>query len=73
MSIGETFFGLLRSSHAGHPQVAPRTTTPSPDRGPYWATHEWQVTLPEKQNMGSTALGRITSYLQDSGLELAQK
>jgi CubicO group peptidase (beta-lactamase class C family) len=51
-------------------QVAPQTTTTSPDKRPYWPTQEWQVTTPEKQDMDSTTLDRITSYVQDSGLEV---
>jgi len=51
-------------------QVAPQTTTTSPDKRPYWPTQEWQVSPPEKQDMDSTALDRITSYVQDSGLEV---
>jgi CubicO group peptidase (beta-lactamase class C family) len=51
-------------------QVAPQTTTTSPDKRSYWPTQEWQVTTPEKQNMNSTTLDRITSYVQDSGLEV---
>jgi CubicO group peptidase (beta-lactamase class C family) len=51
-------------------QVAPQTTTTSPDKRPYWPTREWQVTTPEKQDMDSTTLDRITSYVRDSGLEV---
>jgi CubicO group peptidase (beta-lactamase class C family) len=51
-------------------QVAPQTTTMSLDRRPYWPTQEWRVTTPEKQDMASTALERITSYVQDSGFEV---
>lgn len=49
-------------------QVAPQTTTTSPDKRPYWPTQEWQVTTPEKQDMDVNALNQITSYVQDSGL-----
>ena len=51
-------------------QVAPQTTTASPDKRPYWPTQEWLVTTPEKQGMDSATLNRITSYVQDSGLEV---
>jgi len=51
-------------------QVAPQTTTTSPDKRPYWPTQEWLVTTPEKQDMDSTTLDRMTSYVQDSGLEV---
>ena len=51
-------------------QVAPQTTTTSLDKRPYWPTQEWQVTTPEKQDVDSTTLDRITSYVQDSGLEV---
>jgi CubicO group peptidase (beta-lactamase class C family) len=51
-------------------QVAPQTTTTSPDKRPYWPTQEWQVTTAEKQDMASSALERITSYVQDSGFEV---
>ena len=51
-------------------QGAPQTTTTSPDKRSYWPTQEWQVTTPEKQDMDSTTLDRITSYVQDSGLEV---
>ena len=51
-------------------QVAPQTTTTSPDKRPYWPTQEWLVTTPEKQGMDSATLNRITSYVQDSGLEV---
>ena len=51
-------------------QVAPQTTPTSLDKRPYWPTQEWQVTTPEKQDVDSTALDRITSYVQDSGLEV---
>jgi CubicO group peptidase (beta-lactamase class C family) len=51
-------------------QVAPQTTTMSLDKRPYWPTQEWRVTTPEKHDMASTALERITSYVQDSGFEL---
>jgi len=51
-------------------QVTPQTTTTSLDKRPYWPTQEWQVSTPEKQGMDSTVLDRITSYVQDSGLEV---
>jgi CubicO group peptidase (beta-lactamase class C family) len=51
-------------------QVAPQTTTTSLDKRPYWPTQEWQVTTPEKQDVDSFTLDRITSYVQDSGLEV---
>jgi CubicO group peptidase (beta-lactamase class C family) len=51
-------------------QVAPQTTTTSLDKRPYWPTQEWQVTPPEKQDVDSPTLDRITSYVQDSGLEV---
>ena len=51
-------------------QVAPQTTTTSLDKRPYWPTQEWQVSPPEKQDLDSTTLDRITSYVQDSGLEV---
>ena len=50
--------------------MAPQTTTQSPDKRPYWPTKEWQVTTPEKQDMDVTALNQITSYVQDSGLDV---
>ena len=51
-------------------QEVPQAATQSPDKRPYWPTKEWQVTDPEKQDMDSTTLDRITSYVQDSGLEV---
>ncbi len=51
-------------------QTAPQTTTPSLDKRPYWPTQEWQVATPEKQDMDSTALDRITGFVRDSGLEV---
>jgi CubicO group peptidase (beta-lactamase class C family) len=51
-------------------QVAPQTTTTSLDKRPYWPTQEWQVSPPEKQDVDSPTLDRITSYVQDSGLEV---
>jgi CubicO group peptidase (beta-lactamase class C family) len=51
-------------------QVAPQTTATSPDKRSYLPTQEWQVTTPEKQDMDSTTLDRMTSYVQDSGLEV---
>jgi CubicO group peptidase (beta-lactamase class C family) len=51
-------------------QVTPQTTTLSPDKRPYWPTREWRGTIPEKQDMDSTTLDRITSFVRDSGLEV---
>jgi CubicO group peptidase (beta-lactamase class C family) len=51
-------------------QVTPPTTTLSPDKRPYWPTREWRGTIPEKQDMDSTTLDRITSFVRDSGLEV---
>ncbi len=51
-------------------QVAPQTTTLSPDKRSYWPTQEWQVTTPEKQAMDSTTLDRIISFVRDSRLEV---
>jgi len=51
-------------------QVAPQTTATSPDKRPYWPTKEWQVTDPEKQDMDVNALNQISSYVQDSGLDV---
>jgi len=51
-------------------QVAPQTTATSPDKRSYLPTKEWQVTTPEKQAMDSSTLDRMTSYVQDSGLEV---
>lgn len=51
-------------------EVAPQTTTTSPDKRLYWPTQEWQATAPEKQDVDRTTLDRITSYVQDSGLEV---
>jgi CubicO group peptidase (beta-lactamase class C family) len=51
-------------------QGAPQKTITSPDKRPYWPTQEWQVTTPERLDMDSTTLDRITSYVQDSRLEV---
>jgi CubicO group peptidase (beta-lactamase class C family) len=51
-------------------QEVPQAATQSPGKRPYWPTLEWQVTTPEKQDMDVNALDRITSFVQDSGLEV---
>jgi CubicO group peptidase (beta-lactamase class C family) len=51
-------------------EVARQGGVTAPDRRPYWPTHEWQVTTPEKQGMDSTVLDRITDYVEGSRLEV---
>ena len=47
-----------------------QTNTTSPDKRSYWPTKEWQVSDPEKQGMDVKALNQITSYVQDSKLNV---
>jgi hypothetical protein len=47
-----------------------QTNTISPDKRSYWPTKEWQVSDPEKQGMDVKALNQITSYVQDSKLNV---
>jgi CubicO group peptidase (beta-lactamase class C family) len=51
-------------------QEAPQTATQSLAKCPDWPTKEWQVTDPEKQDMDVNVLNRITSYVQDSKLDV---
>ncbi len=51
-------------------QEVPQAATQSPGKRLYWPTKEWQVTIPEKQDMDVSVLNRITSYVQDSGLDV---
>ena len=51
-------------------QEGSQASAQSPDKRPYWPTKEWQVTDPEKQDIDVNALNQITSYVQDSKLEV---
>jgi CubicO group peptidase (beta-lactamase class C family) len=70
LAIISVFAGCTPKTFTAATQDRLQTTTISPDKRPYWPTKEWQVTDPEKQDMDVSALNRITSYVQDSKLDV---
>ena len=70
LAIISVFAGCTPKTFTAATQERLQTTTASPDKRPYWPTKEWQVTDPEKQDMDVNALNQITSYVQDSKLDV---
>jgi CubicO group peptidase (beta-lactamase class C family) len=70
LAIISVFAGCTPKTFPADTQDRLQTPTASPHKRPYWPTHEWQVTDPEKQDMDGAALNQITRHVQDAKLKV---